>query len=373
MSSAKGNTSGYSVRQWRNLLNHFNCLLSFFVYVLNQARTNYLIDYSYFYMPKLKKDRTIVFVTSSFANSQELFLILSKYARHADKHFAYWDEFAFTTDIVPECDAILVFNTPYERFTTRCYPENVIVFMMEPGNKTLHSWMFKQLDQYNKVYSPIIQSSNTVPSHGFLGWNFQRNYNYLRTLPRPVKTKMISCVASSLTQLPGHQKRNEFVGTLKEKLPEIDFFGRGRHFIPDKMNALRDYHYSIAIENTSATDYFTEKINDCFLTYTIPIYYGCNNISKYFPEKSFVKINIDDVANTIETITSLIARNDWEERLPYLEEARNLVLNKYQPLAGASDILRQIKISKKKMIVLRGVQPGLSQKIKKAVAKIFKH
>jgi hypothetical protein len=318
----------------------------------------------------MKKDKTIVFVTSSFANYRELFRVLKKYAQHIDENFVYWDEFAFTTQIVSECDALLVFNTPHDKINTRCYPESAIAFMMEPGNKTLHPWMFKDLDQYSKVYSPIIQSSNTVPSHGFLGWHLQHDYNSLRTLSRPVKTKMISCVASNLAQLPGHHKRNEFVSTLRERLPEIDFYGRGHHFVPDKMDALLPYRYSIAIENTSTNDYFTEKINDCFLSYTVPIYYGCSNISNYFPEKAFVKINIEDAGKSIETITRLLSGDEWQMRLSYLKEARDLVLNKYQPLAGASNILRQIKISDKKMIVLKPVKPGIQQKIKRLFAKI---
>ena len=40
--------------------------------------------------------------------------------------------------------------------------------------------------------------------------------------------------------------------------------------------------FHVAIENCSMPDYFTEKIMDCFVTRTVPIYWGCKNISDYF-------------------------------------------------------------------------------------------
>lgn len=43
-----------------------------------------------------------------------------------------------------------------------------------------------------------------------------------------------------------------------------------------------DSMFHIAIENTSINNYFSEKLLDCFRTYTIPIYYGCPNIADYF-------------------------------------------------------------------------------------------
>ena len=42
------------------------------------------------------------------------------------------------------------------------------------------------------------------------------------------------------------------------------------------------HRYHICIENTSSKNYFTEKIIDCFLFRTIPIYWGCPNIGDYF-------------------------------------------------------------------------------------------
>ena len=124
------------------------------------------------------------------------------------------------------------------------------------------------------------------------------------------------------------------------------------------------YRYSIAIENTAAPDYFTEKINDCFLAYTVPIYYGAINIGKYFPPKSFIQIDINQPGQSIKKIQQLLVEDDWNERLADLQEARELVLNKYQPLAGAAAILREIKTAgTKKEIFLEPLPLTLPVKV----------
>jgi len=49
-----------------------------------------------------------------------------------------------------------------------------------------------------------------------------------------------------------------------------------------KYELFRTYQYSIAIENSKQENYFTEKLIDCFVTKTIPIYWGCPNIAEFF-------------------------------------------------------------------------------------------
>jgi Glycosyltransferase family 10 (fucosyltransferase) C-term len=319
------------------------------------------------------KDKIIVCVSASFEQKEELLATLKKYSQYSDERFTYWDEFAFTTELLTECDAVLVFNTPFEKIQTTCFPENNIAFMMEPGIRWKHPWMFKGLAQYFKVYSPVQQSGNTILSHGFLGWYFQQDYNYLNELTVPEKTKTLSCIASNLKQLEGHRLRLNFIKILQQRLPQTGFFGKGSNYLPDKMDGLLPFRYSIAIENFSSPYYFTEKINDCFLSYTVPLYYGCKNIGQYFPEKSFITIDIQNPETAIRKIEEVLIDDDWSSRLEAVKEARELVLNNYQPLAGAVNAFRQIKGSpEKKTIVLNPVHPGLREKISAAIYKLVK-
>jgi hypothetical protein len=228
--------------------------------------------------------------------------------------------------------------------------------MMEPGIKTEHPWMFKQPGQYSKVYSPIAGEANTILSHGFMGWYFEKGITELEKLPIPEKTKPLSCIVSDLKQLKGHRLRLKFVTKLQEELPQTDMFGKGINYISNKMDGLLPYRYSIAIENSSIPFYFTEKINDCFLAYTVPLYYGCKNISKFFPEKSFIPIDINDTTGTIKKIRDIINNDDWSARLDAVKEARELVLHQYQPLAGCAVALRGVPSSSKQKIELNPIK-----------------
>lgn len=143
----------------------------------------------------------------------------------------------------------------------------------------------------------------------------------------------------------------------------MDLFGKGINFITDKMDGLLPYRYSLAIENASIPYYFTEKINDCFLAYTVPLYYGCRNIDKYFPSRSYIPIDINNSDAAIKKIRDVIENDDWNARLDAVKEARELVLNQYQPLAGCAAALQSIPASQKRNIQLKPVHTSFLQKL----------
>jgi hypothetical protein len=84
------------------------------------------------------------------------------------------------------------------------------------------------------------------------------------------------------------------------------------------LDALLDYRFSIAIENLSCDDnYFTEKLTDCFLTGTIPIYHGCLNIGEFFDERGILTFN------TQEELKSILDSLNEEKYNNMLEYAQN--------------------------------------------------
>jgi hypothetical protein len=93
------------------------------------------------------------------------------------------------------------------------------------------------------------------------------------------KTKLISMVASSKQMCSEHLYRQEIIQKYKNKL---DHYGRGFNQVENKIDALKDYCFSIAMENATYPNMITEKITDCFITGTIPIYYGIPNIGDFF-------------------------------------------------------------------------------------------
>lgn len=68
-------------------------------------------------------------------------------------------------------------------------------------------------------------------------------------------------------------------------LPEI---GNNPILGSEKFPLFETFQFSIVIENSSQPNYFTEKLIDCLITKTIPIYYGCPNIDEYFDTKGWI-------------------------------------------------------------------------------------
>ena len=99
------------------------------------------------------------------------------------------------------------------------------------------------------------------------------------------KTKLVSMIASNKQMCEGHMKRLQFVEKFKDKL---DFYGRGFNEIDCKEDGLRDYMFSVGIENAVYDCYFTEKLTDCFACVTIPIFYGSRGVTKYFNEDGII-------------------------------------------------------------------------------------
>jgi hypothetical protein len=104
------------------------------------------------------------------------------------------------------------------------------------------------------------------------------------------KTKLVSMIASNKTMCAEHIFRQ---GVIKKYSSQCDHFGRGFKEISNKEDGLKDYCFSFALENATYSNMFTEKITDCFMTGTIPIYYGIKNIGDYFNPDGIIPLTDD--------------------------------------------------------------------------------
>lgn len=184
-------------------------------------------------------------------------------------------------------------------------------------------------------------------------WWVNKDYQELSKTQNVSKRHDLSWVTSNFSNLEGHRTRLKFLNQLKNRI-DFDLFGRGFSPIDDKWDALAPYRYSIAFENTIAPHYFTEKLMDCFVSHTMPIYFGAPNIANYFPEKAIVVIDPSD-PDVFKKIKDVVASNLWLERMPYILEAKQLVLNKYNVFAQLADMFSaaaNTPPSKKEWIVL---------------------
>lgn len=247
--------------------------------------------------------------------------------------------------------------------------------MQEPFVEGDTDWMDKQLEKYayvftNHVPKNIPKMTKIIKSHGALPWFVNKTYDELKSMENPPeKSKDISCIASNLTRWAGHKVRMDFIEYIKENNElGIDFFGKGTVFLEDKWDGIAPYKYSIAIENSSMDDYWTEKISDVFLSYSLPFYFGCTNLDKYFPKESYIWIDITDPKKAIQTMKEAIENNEYEKRLEYIKKARDLVLDNYNLFPFVAKFIKTLpKQDKKEKIRLKKYQYTLSEKFERYI------
>lgn len=96
----------------------------------------------------------------------------------------------------------------------------------------------------------------------------------------PEKTRNVSFIGSiAHPDQDAYRFRREVAEAMLRR-SDVDCFGKGIREVADKRIALEPYRFSIAMENDASDFYFTEKLIDCILTETVPIYYGCPGIGE---------------------------------------------------------------------------------------------
>lgn len=156
------------------------------------------------------------------------------------------------------------------------------------------------------------------------------------------KTRWLSTVCSNKRQRHTlHYQRVRFVQRLKAALPELDVFGHGWNYLPDKADALDSYRFHLAIENHRAPHHWTEKLADAFLGICLPFYYGCPNYADYFPEESVIPIDIFDFEGSLEIIRRAIRDREEEKRRAAVLESRRRYLERYWLFAQLARLIEE--------------------------------
>ena len=200
--------------------------------------------------------------------------------------------------------------------------------------------------RYNTNYKHIIDWNETNCG---ITWWVNKSYDECKAMPYPEKSKKVSCVVSSK-----HSHRNNYVKSLFKGNSPIDLYGRGhdKSYYGDnykgsldydgkcKLRGLVDYKYSIVLENSEQKNYFTEKLADAYLSWSLPLYWGCPNIGELFPENSYYLINTNS-SSPIDEIKELVSKPIDIEALT---KARNLILDEYNIWEVINKKIKQLNI-----------------------------
>lgn len=229
-------------------------------------------------------------------------------------------------------------------------PRNVAYVSLEP--QEIRPFRPRFFDQFGRVVAtdPSLRHPGLVRRTG-MGWwvgigvdydevhrrdpGVRLTYDDLVRMPVPSKARRVSVVTSTARRFPGHVARDRLLAEILSHpiARHIDIHGGGRNPVRDKWDAIAPARYHLALENCSMPDYWTEKLSDAFLGFSLPLYFGCTNLDEYFPAGSFERIDAFRPADAIRSIERVLDEDPWEHRLPDIIEARRRVLDDHHPLS----------------------------------------
>jgi hypothetical protein len=143
------------------------------------------------------------------------------------------------------------------------------------------------------------------------------------------KSKLVSMMSSTKNMGAGHGYRLKWVNKLKNQLY---LYGRGFNTINKKEEALRDYMFSVTIENDSYPTYWSEKILDCFACGTIPVYHGSPDINEHFNMDGIIVLTDDFNVNELTPelyYSKMDAIKDNFERTLKFNVIEDIIYEKY--------------------------------------------
>ncbi len=215
------------------------------------------------------------------------------------------------------------------------YPSSRLLYMPRPGlraalsvmivePKAVHgrhmAWMRLLWWRFRYVLTCYPRLLDQLPNglHFVFGSTWVPDWCEIDT----TKTAMFSLIASSKAFLEGHAIRHDIAGWLREN-PGIaaDIMGRGYAPFDRKSEGLAPFRFSVVIENVREPSYFTEKLIDCLLCNTVPIYWGAPDIGEYFDTRGML---ICDSADDIKTALARLTPADYDNCRAFIEKNREL-------------------------------------------------
>ena len=228
----------------------------------------------------------------------------------------------------------------------QCFPKSAdelssinILSMHEPSKYfNTNPWVIQNKDVFHAILTWDDEILNKCENAVFLpfGSSWFKPDQYEKDHAKKFE---LSHLSGALLKTHGHHMRHEILDRENEfKLP-TNF----RKTIGDRYN-LEDARigketmfanslFGVAIENFSHRGYFTEKILDCFLLKTVPLYWGCSNIGDFFDMDGIIKFeNVDDLIYKSNELHSFsypdkkdAIENNYQKALQYIDYEQNVV------------------------------------------------
>lgn len=225
---------------------------------------------------------------------------------------------------------VLQSTTAYDRKELSCKEGNALLIVREPQD--ILRMPPRYVNQFDHVLTPNakVRGKNTIYSQFGQLWTINKSYSSLEAMAVPEKTKVLSTVTSLKADTRGHQYRLALCRRIQKEFNDcFDWYGRGVREIDDKWAAIAPYRYHLVFENSRWDHYWTEKLTDAYLGFSMPIYIGCPNITDYFPKNSLSVLSHKSVDLAISQLRKVLEVDAYMESLDPINVARKKVIHEY--------------------------------------------
>ena len=283
-----------------------------------------------------------IYFMPAWGNTSEQMLEAASYQTPGKK--AIWKNIQGVTSI-NDADWYIVqdYTEPeYERFIVdKGLLDKCLYFSREvPGGGPIKNYdsmkKFSYLDQSSFLFTKWVYPSS-------VNGGVNLSYDDLKKIRPSEKRQKIICVQSNKRILQGHVLRLKFIhefckrnseiidlaGSITKDLDFWSFNNKVELKNEDKFETLSEYQYSLAFDNGQYKNYFGTQFTDSLLTWTVPVYWGSPNIEEFFPDGSYINFSVTDDFEINRIVEKLTNTNDYKNRMPSIEKARNLILDKY--------------------------------------------
>lgn len=193
----------------------------------------------------------------------------------------------------------------------------------------------KNVSKFIGKYSMILTHQKSLFSRGspffplYFGTNWIAVTDEARTEEiknrHPDKKHLVSFIGSLEHPDTGAYRLRRKVAEYLIKSDGIDCFGKGIRELTGKYEAIAPYMFSVAMENAASDYYFTEKLVDCLLLETVPIYFGCPSIEDCFDTKGFLTFSSLEEFRVLE---SAISQDIYDKMKPFVLKNKKVVIER---------------------------------------------
>lgn len=251
---------------------------------------------------------------------EKLFIVDNSFSHAPSSSWYNEPKFDWIRDNIDSADEIVITYVPHVDY----YPnKKVYGWLIEPPSLNQFEYDFIKLNynKFEKIFTydkDLLSLSDKfvlIPIGGCWINDFDRKIYE--------KNKFLCTIVSNKRQTIGHNLRHEIIS----KINNIDVFGNGYNPINKKIEVLKDYKFNIVVENQKMDFLFTEKIIDSFVTGTIPIYWGCPSIDKFFDINGIIQFNtIEELKNIVSSINDNVYYDKLESIKNNFELAKKYII-----------------------------------------------